>query len=869
MPWITRLWNALRPGRLERDIAREVTFHIAEKTDDLRAAGLRGDEAQRRARAAFGNPSVHAEGTRDVDVAQRVDAFLRDLRYAGRTLARTPAFTLAVVTTLALAIGANVTVFSVLDTVLLRPLPFPDPDRLVRVAQTQQRSSETLIAPPRLEDWNAQNTAFDGITGYYVEDTSDTTGEFPERVKRAFVTPRFLDVWRIAPLIGRGFSADEHRFGGPSAIIVSERYWRHRLGGDPSVLQRTVRLGSAAIPIIGVMPASFQFPDREVELWSASRVDAPYAQSRESTWYYGIGRLRPDVTPAQARENLRNIQAQLGERHPTTDRDVSADVVPLKDSTTAGVGPSLWLLFAAVTVLLLIACTNIAALLLSRAAQRRQEIAVRMSLGASRSAVAAQLMTETAVLATAGGLSGLAVAVAASGLFRTAAADLPRIDALAIDGRIVVYTLVCTSLVALVCGLLPAFQMSASGAAVRGSSRAQVSLRNPLQWTLVAAQVALSVTLLAGAGLLIRSFHELSRVDPGFDTSRILTFRLSGSWSETSDQGRLTQRIRTTTDSLGTIPGIESVATAGWSLPGVPEQWETTFELVEGRPADAPPIIAEGRAVSPEYFATLGIPVLAGEVCRHAGTGATQAIREVVVNRTFAARYLDGRPGVIGLHLRDANDASAPSRIAGVVGDARERGLDQPPGPTVYWCAGSQSPSPYFLLRTHGSPHAAGTDVRIKMKEIEPLRSVYELAPLDEKIGDAFAENRLRAALLALFAAAALSLSAIGLYGTLSYAVSARRREVGLRLALGATRGRILAGFMRQALQVVGVACVAGIGLALASNRLIAGMLFGVSPSDWPTLGAVVVAVVCVATLAVLVPSLRAALVQPMQVLRE
>lgn len=872
MSWITRLLNVLRPGRLERDIAREVSFHIAEKADALRAAGLSPGEAQRQAALAFGNPAVHAEYTRDVDIAQRLDALLRDLRYAARTLKRTPGFTIAVVTTLALAIGANVAVFSLLDTVLLRPLPFPDADRLVRVAETQQRSTETLIAPPRLEDWNALNSTFEAIAGYYVEDAADTTGEFPERVRRAFVTPRFLDVWRIAPLIGRGFSDEEHRFGGPPAVIVSERYWRRRLDADPDVLRRTVRLGSAAIPVVGVMPASFHFPDRDVDLWSASRVDAPYAQSRQSTWYTGTGRLRPDVSVAQARDDLQRVQAQLAERYPSTDRSVVADVTPLKHVTVTGVGSSLWMLFAAVTLLLLIACTNIAALLLSRAAARQQEIAVRISLGASRAAVAAQLLTETAVLAVAGGLGGLAVAFVASGLFRAAAGDLPRIDELAFDGRIVIYTLACTTLVALVCGLLPVLRMRAS--TVRGSTRTQVSLRNPVQWSLVGAQVALSVTLLAGAGLLIRSFYELSRVDPGFDTSRILTFRLSGSWGETSDARRLTARIQATTDALAALPGVEAVAASAWSVPGVPEKWETTFDLVEGRPADAPPIVAEGREVSPEYFDTLGIPVLAGEICRRAMAGSSQAAREVVVNRAFARRYLGDRPTPVGLHLRDAASAAegrpaTPSRIVGVVGDARERGLDQPPGPTVYWCSGAQSPSPYFLLRTHASPSALGPDVRILMKEIEPLRSVYELAPLDEKIGDAFAENRLRAALLALFAAAALSLSAIGLYGTLSYAVSARRREVGLRLALGASRGRILSSFLRQALQIVGLACAAGIALALVSTRLLAGMLFGVSPHDWPTLAGVVVAVVAVAVLAVLVPALRAAFVQPMHVLRE
>ena len=867
MSWFRRISNALRPGRMERDIAREVSFHMAERTDDLRAAGFSEEEASRRARAAFGNPVLQAERTRDTDVAWPIDMFIRDLRYAVRALGRTPVFTAAVVLTLALVIGTNAAVFSAVDTVLLRPLPFPEADRLVRVIQTQERTSVTAIAPPRLEDWNALNTTFDAVSGYYIEDASDTSGELPERIRRAFVAPRFLDVWRVAPLVGRGFAAAEHQFGGPPAVLIGERYWRSRLGADPDVVGRTVRLGRAALPIVGVMPADFQFPEREVDLWSPVPVDAPFAQSRETAWYVGIGRLRAGVTPAQARENLRTLQAGLAERYPKTDQTIGADVVPLKQSTVASHGASLWLLYGAVTVLLLIACTNIAALLLSRAAQRRHEIAVRITLGASRAAVAAQLLTETALLAVLGGAAGVLIAGAAARALKAAAVDLPRMDEFGLDGRVVLYLLACTGAVALVCGLLPALRTTAGVDSPGGARRTQVSARNSLQWLLVGAQVALSVTLLTTAGLLGRSLHALSRIDPGFETRRVLTFRMSGSWGETSDFARVVERIDTAIAALEALPGVESAATIGWSLPGVPTQFETTFELAEASSAAGPPLVAEGRAVSPEYFATMRIPIVAGELCRRR---AAVAGTEAMVNRAFVTRYVADRPSAVGLHLRDTgNPSPAPARIVGVVGDARERGIASQAGPAVYWCASAPNPMPYFLVRTDGDPLALARDVRLKMKELEPLRSIYDIASLEQRIGDAFAENRLRAALVALFAAAALSLSAVGLYGTLSYAVSLRRREVGLRLALGATRRRILSGFMAHALRVVGVACVVGVALALASTRLIAGMLFGVSPSDPLTLGGVIVVVIAVAALAVLVPSTRAALLEPMQVLRE
>jgi predicted permease len=866
MRWLRRIVNALTSGRVERDIRREVSFHIAERADELRAAGLSEAEAARQARARFGNPTLQAERTRDIDVARWLDTLLRDLRYAARSLARTPAFTVTVVLTLALAIGANTAVFSALDTVLFRPLPFPEADRLVQVSQTQERSSGTFIAPARLQDWVRLNTAFDALAGYYVEDASETSGDLPERVRRAFVTPQFFDVWGVAPAQGRAFEPGEYRFGGTPAVMISDRFWRQRLGADPDVLGRRIRLGTASIAIAGVMPASFRFPDRTVDLWMPVSVDAPYAQSRQATWYTGIGRLRPGVTPAQAGENLMAVQAQLAGQHPETDRGLGAGVVPLDQSTVGDAGASLWLLFGAVTVLLLIACTNIAALLLSRATARRHEIAVRFSLGASRAAVAAQLLTEAAVLASAGALAGLLLAYAAAGALRAAAADLPRIEDMAIDGRVLLYTLASTIGVALLCGLIPAIRTSGLMGR-RDDGRVQVSSRSPIQWILVGTQVALAVTLLAGAGLLLRSVHELSLVNRGFDADKVLAFRMSGSWGETADLARLRQRIHGTIDALRALPGVDAAATTGWALPGVPEQWETTFEVVEGRSdATRPPMVAEGRAVSAEYFGTMRIPLLAGEACRRDGqAGAT----DVMVNQAFATRYLSAWPSPVGLHVRDIAGETPPGRVVGVVGDARERGLHLEPGPIVYWCLSTPGPTPYFLVRTRQEPESLAQTIRVRMKELEPLRSVYDLAPLEAQIGEAFAENRLRTQLLVLFAAAALSLACIGLYGTLSYVVGLRRREVGLRLALGAVRRQIVATFVAQGLRVVAIAAVSGVALSLASGRLLSGMLFGVSPSDPATLAAVVSLVLVVAAVAVLVPALRAARVEPMQVLRE
>ena len=866
MAWFRRLWNTFRSERIHGDISREISFHIAERTDQLRAEGLSEQEARRRARLQFGSVAAQAERTRDMDIALWAEALLRSVRYAVRTLGRAPGFTATAVLTLALGIGANSAVFSALDAVVLRPLPFPESDRLMRLREIRGRTTETGIAPVRLEDWKRLNATFQHISGYYTEDISETSGDLPEKVTQATVARDFVEVWRVAPALGRGFTGAEHRFGGPPAVLISDRYWRRRLGADPNVLARTVRIEALSIPIVGVMPASFLFPDRNVDLWRPILVDADYAQSRRGTLFQGIGRLKPGVTLEQARGNLAAVQAQLGEQFPETDANIGVEIVPLKDATLGDIGSSLWLLFGAVSVLLLITCTNIAALLLSRATQRQQEVSIRLSLGATRATVAGQALTEAMILALAGASLGLLIATGATAVLRSFGADLPRLDEIVLDRRILLYTLASSVTVALLCGVVPATRAARYGlsGALGDVGRAQVSTRNSLQWLLVGTQVALSVTLLAGAGLLVRSFHELSCVNPGFEPSRVLTFRMTGSWAEMANMDRLVQRFDRSMEELQALPGVDAVATS-FILPGVRIENESTFELVEARSERERGMVAQTRSVSPTYFETMQIPLLDGEYCRRQVPGTA---RDIVVNETFASRYLSERSSLAGLHLR--RDAGAPlvHRIVGVVGNARERGLHHLPGPVVYWCA-TWSPMPHFLVRTSGEPLAVAQAVRLKMKELDPLRSVYNISPLEEKIDDAFQEDRLRAALLVLFAVTALLLASVGLYGTLSYVVSLRRREIGLRLALGAQRPDIIRQFLIQGLRVAGLACVCGLVFSIAFSRVLSSMLYGVSASDPITLSGVTAIVLIVAAIASLVPAIRGARLDPMRVLRD
>jgi putative ABC transport system permease protein len=865
MAWLGRFWNVVRPGRLQSDLERELRFHLRERVEDLEEQGLSEAEALRAARRKFGNYTAQMERTRDMDINGWLEAMGRNLRLAWRGLRKTPAFTATVVLTLALGIGANSAVFSAIDAVLLRPLPFPHGDRLMKLSQRTPPAPITFIAPTRLEDWNRLAAVFQGITGSYSQDDSELSGELPEKLTRALVAPRFLRVLGVAPELGRDFTPEEERFGGPSAVLISDRFWRRRFGASPSAIAKTIRLGKSSIPIVGVMPPSFRFPDRDVDLWSVSPPDAPYAQNRANTWFVGVGRLKDGVTVEQARANLAAVQAGLGRQFPKTDGKLRTAVEPLKEVTVGGVRKSLVILFGSVTLLLLIACINIAALLLSRAAARQREIAVRYSLGASRGSVALQLLTEVLVLALAGSAVGLLVAAGASKVFHSLAKDLPRIEEIGLDWRIVLYSLACAVAATLACGLLPAIRATRRNLAesLAMAGRSQVAGRNLVQFVLVGAQVALAVTLLAGAGLLLRSFQALGQVSPGFDAGHVLSFHMSMSWAETTDQKASRQRTDRILEALRSAPGVENAASA-MSVPGVPSLYQVELQLVEGRAESEPKMVAHARVVSPAYFATMRIPLVAGELCRDDGGPST-----MMINRSFADRFLPGTSS-LGRHLVEPGNAyTVPAEIRGIVGDARETGLDQEASPTAYWCYTAAQPGMYFLARTHGDPNSMIQTIRRKLREVEPARSVFDLTPVVDHISDAYAENRLRTILLTFFAATAVLLACVGLYGTLSYLVNVRQREVGLRLALGAMRGQIVRQFLGQGLRVALVGCVAGLALAAAFTRLLAGMLYGVSPSDVPTMVGVAATVIAVSIVASLLPAIRAARLEPMQVLRE
>ncbi len=516
-------------------------------------------------------------------------------------------------------------------------------------------------------------------------------------------------------------------------------------------------------------------------------------------------------------------------------------------------------------MLLLIACSNIAALLLARTAEREHEVSIRFSLGASRSAIVLQLLTETFALALIGSLAGLLVAAAAAHGFHLLAKTLPRAEEISLNWRVALYSLSAALATTLLCGLFPALRGTRRGLAqaLAAGSRTQVSTRNPVQWVLVAVQVTLAVTLLIGAGLLLRSLQQIARVSPGFDPSHVLTFQISGSWGETADMTSLIQHIDRTLASLRTLPGVVDAATVG-ALPGASSLYQIEFKI-DGNLAPGHLILADDRFVSAGYFQTMQIPVLVGEPCKQAST-----TNDVVVNRSFADLYFNDA-SVIGHRLTQAKQTAFTTQgiIRGIVGDAREQDLNTQPVPTVHSCFSAPNPFPNYLVRTTGDPSSMAETIRRRIHEIDPSRSVYAFAPLQEHLDDASTENRLRTTLLALFAATAVALACIGLDGTLSYLGRLRQREAGVRLALGAMRNQIVACFLAQGLRVAILGCIAGVALGLTLSHFLANMLYGITALDPITYLSVVCLILFVAALASLIPAIRAASINPVQVLRD
>jgi putative ABC transport system permease protein len=786
-----------------------------------------------------------------------------------RSVARRPVFSLTVVSLLGLGIAANTALFSIVDTVLLKPLPYPDPDRLVAVFEANSAKSQatSLLAPGRIEDWNRLTHAFTAISGSYSENVTDTGGAEPERLTGVRVAPRYFDVFAAPALIGRTLRADEERDGGPAAAVISHRLWTSRYGGDPGVLAKALVIGGARFPIVGVMPKSFT--SSAIDVWLPAQASAFLMRQRDARFLSGVGRMKPGVTIAQAQSDLAAAQRALAEQYPATDRGWSATVTDLKKLRLGDAGGRLLLLFGAVALLLSIAVTNVAGLVLAQLDGRQREIAIRFSIGGRRRQIVGALLREIAWLAAAGAAMGWAAASLSMNAIARLFAATPRISELRLDWRALLFAALVSAAAALAFGLFPALRattQNVAGALLR-AGRSASGRRRVLQPALVAGQMALTMTLLAGAGLLLRSYGNLSRVDAGFNPDHILLFHVGARWDEDRvEVGRMQDALIAELDRL---PGVEAAGITNF-LPASGATLRYPIVL-DGAAAtdDMARMPAGSRTVSPGYLKALHATLLAGAWCPEVRLDAN-APNRAMVNRRFVEVYARGG-NVVGrrFHYPSFSGPASQYEIVGVLGDIREDSLEAPPYPYVYNCARAGGwPDPEYTVRAQADPRALAGAVRQIVRRLAPGRAVFGVKTMDEAMDAALERPRSSAWMLALFAVAAMTLAAVGLYSLLAQFVNSRRQEIGVRMALGAGPRQIVGALLRGAGRLIAAGVAIGAVLTLAGERLVRSMLFGVGAVDAVSFMGAASLLAAVSTVAALIPARRAAAVDPMESMR-
>ena len=888
-----RLAGLRLPPEREAEIVEEMSQHLDDRYAECRARGASEEEAVRAALTEVSEDAgalaremrgVEREAARPLTAGARpTGSVLRDLwhdlRYGARMMRKAPGFTAVAVLTLALGIGANTAIFSVVDAVLLRPLPFTHPERLVRLFRTHPNmpgGRQTLSRADFLA-LRERSRAFAAVAVYQATDDgfTYTGGDHPEQVFGAFVSADFFTVLGARPLLGRAFAPGDDAPGAPLSVVLGYDFWRQRLSGDQSVIGRTIRLDGLPMLVRGVMPPGFWFPrgDR-AELWVNMIIDPPTRLGPFGL--AAIARLRPGVTPAMMQADLDAVAAGVRERFPGGPIDWTLVSRPLKDHLVAPVRPALVLLLGAVTLVLVIACVNVANLMLARASGRAPEIAVRTALGASRGRLVRQLLTESALLAALGGGVGLAFAYwGVRALLAIGPGDLPllRDVPIGVDARVLAVTAIATLGSSLLFGLAPAL-MGARGdgeALVKEGGRGAPEGRGGqrLRRMLVVLEFALSLVLLAGAGLLLRSFAKLEAVDPGVRTSNVLTASIALPTTRYGEPAAIIGFHERLLAAVRTLPGVRSAAILTGGMPPN-QQWNANNFVAEGQPwtAGQQDPIAGDLWVGGDYFETLGIPLLRGRTFNDHDTPDSPPV--VIVNEALARRFLPGQDAVgKRLRLGDTSPTGAWVTIVGVAANAKYTGLDSGDELTIYSpFRQSWSRSMSLIVHTTDDPRSLVAALRRQLAGVDSELVLSRVATMTELMRDSLARARFRTTLLTLFAAAAALLAAVGIYGVMAYAVSRRTREIGIRMALGARHSDVLAGVFREGLTLAlgGV----GVGLvgALAVTRITRSLLFGVSATDPLTFAAVAMALAGVAALACYVPARRATRVDPMAALR-
>jgi putative ABC transport system permease protein len=795
----------------------------------------------------------------------------QDLRYGARMLLKKPGFTLIAIITLALGIGANTAIFSVVNAVLLRPLPFAEADRLMMIRETKlPQFPEFSVSPGNFLDWKAQNTVFERLAAVrYLPFNLIGTGD-PERLSGYGVTEGFFAMLGAQPQVGRDFSAEEYQPGHNSVVVLSQKLWQKRFGGDPKILNQAITLDAQSYTIVGIMPASFRFGGRNTDLWTPLAFTAKDAQNHGGHYLSAIGRLKPGVTVDQARTEMVTIAGRLAVQYPDANTGWSVKVSPLLEYTVRSIKPALLVLLGAVAFVLLIACANVANLLLARAAGRQKEIAVRTALGAGRARIVRQLLTESVLLAVVGGAVGLLLAKWGMDLLlKLVPQDLPRMSDVSLDGRALAFTAAITLLTGIIFGLVPALQSSKPNLnetmkdAGRGSTEA--GRRQLIRSTLVVLEVAAALVLLVGAGLLMKSFWQLQKVDPGFNPDNALTLSVVLPKSKYTEEPRQVAFFQQLMEKVGGLPGVQAVGAS--NVIPLNDDFVLSFE-VQGR-APLPPGAGQSTnfyAVSADYFKAMGISLRRGRLFTEGDTSNSPHV--ALINETMAKKiFPDEDP--IGKRISFGGKNPDWYEIVGIVGDTKQYGLDQATTLQTYEPF-TQQTFPYMTLvvRTTGDPASFTGAIRGQVLSIDKDQPISGVQTLNHLLSTSIAQQQFSMLLLGIFASVALVLAAVGIYGVLSYAVTQRTHEIGIRMALGAGRGDVLRLVVGHGMLLTFIGVVAGLAAAFALTRLMTTMLYGVSATDPLTFGLIALLLVTIALVACWIPARRATRVDPMIALR-
>jgi putative ABC transport system permease protein len=879
-----RLRALFRKGVVEQELDDELRFHLEKQIEQNAASGVGAEQARYTALRDLGGVEQIKEECRDMRRVSHVEHLFQDIRYGLRMLAKNPGFTTVAALTLALGIGANTAIFSVVSAVMLRPLPYEDPDRLVTLWERKAEVGDERNPPSaaNIVDWRAGSRSFEGIALYNGHGQFNLSGnESPERVAGASISANLFEVLKLAPRLGNAFTAQQDQPGRNQVVILSDGLWRRRYRQDPGVVGKTITINGSSFDVVGVMPPGFQFPgdtgtilgnyfDPPAELWVPLGLPSREWNKRSDHYLEAIARLKPGVRLDEARAEMNAIERHILVQYPREYVGSEVSLIPLHAQIAGPVRPVLLVLWGAVALVLLIACANVANLLLARAASRQREVAIRMAVGATRSRLILQFLTESILLAMLGGALGLLASSWGVSVLRSALPQsFPRAQAIEVDGSVLAFTFFVAVLTGLLFGIAPTFGMSRLALAgwiksgERGTTEDRGSHR--VRDILVVCEMALALLLTIGAVLMIRSLARLEHVDPGFDRDHILTMELSlpaARYSALDQRGAFMQRVM---DQMRALPGVLAVSATS-QIPLSGDNMAYSVE-VEGRPRTPGTFPgADMRIVTPDYFRAMGIQLVKGRTFSDRdGPGAQHVllINARMARKSFPNEDPIGRRLTLGM-------GDFQGEIVGVVDDVKHVGLDAPTNEEVYmpYAQAPFWPNMSLILRTLTDPLELAVPARTAVLNTDPIQPASKVRTMDQVLNGSISQPRFRAGLLGVFSLLAVLLAGIGVYGVIAYSVSQRAHEIGIRMALGAKSGSVLNLVLIRGMKLAAMGLSAGLAASLVVTRVVQRMLFGIGPTDPLTLTSATVLLAAVALAATYVPARRAARVDPMVVLR-